>query len=413
MVFSKVTLLRVGAVLGCCAAAGAPASKTAPPANTAPPAAVANASAVADSAEQSSAPVPQLIRLSAAQMHAAGIKVEPARAASADLKASAQAPGLRLMGQVVSPGNDTGVVLSAVAGQLELMYVHIGETVHAGEPLARVHSADLASMQREYLHARAASKLAEGRLARDEALFKEGIIAESRLREARVAREMALATKQEQHRLLHLAGYSDVEIESFSPDSISSSVTLRARAGGVVLDQPVQVGQHVEAGATLFRLAPPGKWWLELEASQAQAGDVHLGDPVRVEGCHSAGRVIAVGRQLRAASQTLPIRAEIPDAASCLRPNQYIEADVVREPAAGLVSVPTSAVVRNGNGEFVFVERAGGFHPTRIIVARREGAQALVRQGIEPGVKVASSGLVALKGAWLGLGSVPNTPETQ
>lgn len=404
---SRVKWLRARAVVFCCAVTALQAV------NAAPPAAVSAGNAAAGSADQTAASVPQLIRLSAAQIHSAGIKIEVANATSPELIASTKAAGLRLMGQVVTPGNDTGVVLSAVAGQLELMYVHIGATVRAGEPLARVHSAELASMQREYLHARASAELAEGRLRRDEALFKEGIIAESRLREARVAREMALATRQEQRRLLRLAGYSDAEIDALTPDSISSSVILRARSGGIVLDQPVQVGQHVEAGATLFRLAPPGKWWLELEASQSQAGDVQVGDAVRVAGCRIAGRVIAVGRQLRSASQTLPIRAEIPDAASCLRPNQYIEADVLRSAAAGLVSVPSSAVVRNGNAEFVFVEESGGFRPTRVIIVRREGAQAFVREGIQPGARVASSGLVALKGTWLGLGPVPNTPEAR
>lgn len=356
---------------------------------------------------------PATIHLSTAQVHAAGIKVEVARAASVDVQASSGATGLRLMGQVVAPGNDTGVVLSAVAGQLELVYVHIGATIHAGDPLARVYSAELVSMQREYLHARASAELAEARLSRDEALFKEGIIAEARLREARAAREIALATRQEQRRLLKLAGYSEAEIDSFTPSSISSSVTLRAHNSGIVLEQPAQAGQHVETGTTLFRLAPPGKWWLELEASQAQARDIQLGDRVRVEGCRVPGRVIALGGQLRTASQTLPVRAEIPDAASCLRPNQYIEADVLRGAAPGLVSVPASAVVRNGNGEFVFVAKDGEFWPTQVIVARREGEQALLRKGIEPGVRVASSGLVALKGAGLGLGSQPDTPEVR
>ena len=403
----KFKLLCISAVLACSAAAGAQAASGTVPAAKAVRAAEATGAAQSPVAASSAQ---ETIRLSAAQVSAAGIKVVAAQAASADEQASPRTTGLRLMGQVVAPGNDTGVVLSAVAGQLELVYVHIGATIHAGDPLARVYSAELASMQREYLHARASAELAEARLSRDEALFKEGIIAEARLREARAAREMALATRQEQRRLLKLAGYSEAEIDSLTANSISSSVTLRARTSGVVLEQPAQAGQHVEAGTTLFKLAPPGKWWLELEASRAQASDIHIGDRVRVEGCRVPGRVIAVGSQLRTASQTLPVRAEIPDAASCLRPNQYIEADVLRGAAAGLVSVPASAVVRNGNGEFVFVERGGEFRPTQVVVARREGGQALLREGIEPGVRVASSGLVALKGAWLGLGPQPDTP---
>ncbi len=350
-----------------------------------------------------------LIRLSEAQIRAAGIHVEAAQSAG-EADSSGGRRGVRLTGQVVTPGNRAVVVPSAVAGQLELVYVHVGAKVRAGEPLARLFSADLATLQRTYLHAKATADLAAGRLSRDQALFNEGIIAESRLRESRAALDMARATQQEQHRLLGLAGYSGTEIESLKPESISTRVTLRAPAGGVVLEQPVPVGQHVEPGATLFRVAPPGEWWLELEATKSQAGGIQLGDAVRVNGCRLAGRVIAVGTQVRSTSQTLPVRAELPDGSTCLSPNQYIEADVVRSVASSdLVSVPASALVRNSDREYVFIQSVAGFQPMQVIVERREGEHVLLRAagGISPGTRIATSGLVALKGAWLGLGPQP------
>lgn len=361
----------------------------------------------------SATPSSGAIRISEAQARAAGIKVDVARAAD-DTDAPLSTGGWRLTGTVTVPPNDTGVILSAVSGQVEHVFVHIGQTIRAGDQLARIYSGDVLSMQRNYLHARSNAEVASNRLTRDNTLFSEGIIAEARLRETQAAADMAVATQQEQRRLLRLAGYTDAEINSLKPDSISAWVTLRAESNAVVLEQPAQVGQHIEAGATLFKLATRGKWWLELEATRAQAADIQLGDRALVDGCPSEGRVIAVGSQLQISSQTLTIRAQMPEGLSCITPNQFIQAQVLPATrAAGLVSVPASALVRNGDREFVFVEKAGGFQPTPVLIARRQGSELLLSRGIEPGTRIASSGLMALKGAWLGLGAQTTSAGAQ
>jgi biotin carboxyl carrier protein len=354
----------------------------------------------------SASPEP-LVVLSAPQSKSAGIVVEIAISAAAASDAR-DASGLRLSGQVTSPGDSTEVMLSTVAGQVEAVLVQIGESVRAGQPLVRVFSAELAAMQREYLHARSEEQIARGRLQRDESLLADGIISESRAREARAAEEMALATLEEQRRMLQLAGYSRADIDALTPRALSSSVTIRARMAAVVLNQGVTVGQRVEPGTELFRLAQGGRLWLDLHASAQQAGGVSVGDAVSVAACPKPGRVIAVGSQLNAASQTTSVRAELPDATGCLRVNQYVEADV-RQAAvpAGSVGVPSGALVRNGDRHFVFVQERAGFRPVEVRIARADGARIWVQGAVPAGSNVATRGLVALKGAWLGLGPQP------
>jgi cobalt-zinc-cadmium efflux system membrane fusion protein len=348
-----------------------------------------------------------VIALSTSQAKSAGIVVESV-ISPATPSDSQSGSGLRLSGQVITPGDSTEVMLSTVAGQVEAVLVQIGESVRANQPLARVYSAELAAMQREYLHARAEEEVARSRLERDESLLAEGIISESRAREARAAQEMALATLQEQRRMLQLAGYSSTDVDALTPKSLSSSVTIRARMAAVVLDQGVTVGQRVEPGTELFRLAQGGRLWLDLHASAQQASGVSVGDTVSVAGCEKPGRIIAVGAQLNTSSQTASVRAEIPDSTSCLRVNQFVEADVRQASIpAGSVGVPSSAVVRNGDRDFVFVQEGAGFRPVAVRVARADGNRAWVRGAVPPGAKVASRGLVALKGAWLGLGPQP------
>jgi hypothetical protein len=221
---------------------------------------------------------------------------------------------------------------------------------------------------------------------------------------------MALATLQEQRRMLLLAGYSAADLESLTPQSLSSSVTIRARLDGVMLSQGATVGQRVEPGVELLRLAQGGRLWLDLRASIQQAGALSVGDEVRVAGCTGSGRIIAVGTQLDAMSQTAMVRAEMRDGEGCLQVNQYVEADV-RQAAApsGAVSVPSAAVVRNGDRDFVFVQEGAGFRPVVVRVARAQGPQAWIQGAVPVGAQVASRGLVALKGAWLGFGPQPQS----
>lgn len=349
------------------------------------------------------------LSLSQAQTQAAGIQlqaVQAVRSGQVD-----ETGGVRLTGRAIVPGDNSGIILSAVAGQLAAVLVQPGAEVRVGQPLARIYSAELATLQREYLHARAEANVASSRLKRDEALFRDGIIAEARLRETRAALEIANATQQEQRRALVIAGFSEAGLERLTSASISSEVTVHARTAGVVLEQPV-AGERVEPGATLFRIAPTGRWWLELNASRQQEGEIRIGDKVAVVGCEAQGRIIAVGTQLSASSQTVAVRAEISEAASCLRSNQYIEASVAPASVpAGLVSVPASAIVRNGEREFVFVKQDERFTPVPVSVQRRLGQQVWLKGGPAEGTDVASAGTAALKGAWLGLGVAVATDD--
>ncbi len=352
---------------------------------------------------QEAAPGPAL-RLTPEQIRVAGIRVAAARGADATRDKSSS--GMQLDGRVVLPGDHPGTVLSAVTGQLEAQFVQVGQAVRPGMPLLRIHRAELATLQREYLHAHAATTLAESRVKRDETLFKEGIIAQARLNETHAAYQMAIATEQEQRRALLLAGYSEQEVQALRPESISATLTVQARVAGVVTEQPLRAGQHIEVGTVLLRLAGPGPWWIDLQASNTQVRDLSLGDAVSVPGCRQPGRVIAIGSQVDPASQTVVVRAEVPEAEKCLRLNQYVQTNISKGSVpAGWVSVPASAVVRHGAREFVFVKDAERFRPVEISVARRDGTNAWLSAGVAAGPEVAVSGTAALKGAWLGLGA--------
>lgn len=346
----------------------------------------------------------ETLRLSVAQVEAAGIRLVQATAVTVATTHTGAERGIRLAGKVVAPGEAGGVILSTVSGQLDSVLVQIGARVRAGQPLARIASSELAALQNEYLKARAAAELADKRLTRDEALYADGIISEARLLETRAARQLAVATERERRGHLSLAGFAESTILAIAPASISGVVTIQASADALVLSQSAAIGQHVEPGTELFRLSGSKGAWLELHAPVRNAQAIQVGDIVSVAGCASPGRIIGVGSQLDAESQTFLVRAEMSDA-TCVRPNQYTEADVLPGSVPpGLVSVPASALVRNADRDYVFVENGGAFTPVPVTVERRRGDVTWLRGGITAGNRVAAAGLTALKGAWLGFG---------
>src|ERR687893_773786 len=68
----------------------------------------------------------------------------------------------------VAPPQQLLVVAAPAAGLIEAVTVAPNETVHAGQPIARLRSTDLLEAQRTYLQALSAEKLAAEKLRRDE-----------------------------------------------------------------------------------------------------------------------------------------------------------------------------------------------------------------------------------------------------
>jgi RND family efflux transporter MFP subunit len=344
---------------------------------------------------------PGTLTLSAEQARSAGIAY--ARVA----RANAPADGLRLSGNAAFPAKAMEIVSAPAAGVVQEVLVAPMEKVRAGAPLARLYSPQLLEWQREYVQLASQERLAGEKRARDEALYREGIIAMSRLQEARSAHEQARVAAQERAQLLKLAGISSANLKALSQRmEISPLLTVISRNAGTLLELPALPGQRVEAGAALARIGRSGELALELQASRMQADQIQPGDEVEVAGCATPGRVTALSPQMQAASQSVLVRAALPGADACLRPNQYVDATVKpRNAPAGGVALPTAALVRQAEQDQVWKRDANGVRAVPVTVLARGPENSLVRGQLAPGDEVVVRGQAALKGMAMGMGA--------
>jgi RND family efflux transporter MFP subunit len=325
-----------------------------------------------------------VLPLTAAQRNNLGI-------ATVAATAQAASPALAYPARVTLPPASVRVVAAAGAALVTQLHAQAGDTVKRGAPLVTLSMPGLADAQNALTQARLKSQLAAANAARDEKLFGEGLIAESRLRatqsEARSARASLVAAQT----ALTMLGAGKVA---------GSAITLTAPIAGVVTESMAEPGQRVDAGMALMKVADLSKLALEIPLSPVQSRQVVVGQSVTVAGSPASGRIIALLPQLNAAQSVLA-RASLADPQKLLRPGQSVEVAIMGTQSARSLTVPAAALVWKASQPYVFVETAKGFAPTPVQLIRQNASQAEVT-GLAAGSRVAAKGVAALKAQWLG-----------
>ena len=334
--------------------------------------------------------------LQAAQIKALGI--ETALVGEADAARKGTLPA-----SVLVPNEQMRIVSAPVGGMVDMFAVAPGDAVKRGQVIARLSSPQALELQREALQSNAQANLQNQNLKRDEQLFSEGLIAESRLQATRAAAAQAAAMASERRQGLSLAG--------LTPGKLGEGLALTAPIDGVVLEQGAQLGKRVEPSALIYRIAKLSPLWLEVQAPVDLAATLQTGVPVKVANSSVSGKLIAIGRAVDAASQTVLLRASVDTGAESLRPGQVVEVEIEAGnagKAARQPRVPATALSRNQGAALVFVQTASdekgtsfSAQPVRIVSQSGDG---VVIDGIASGERIAVKGVSGLKAMLSGVG---------
>lgn len=340
------------------------------------------------------------IRITAKQIQALGIEIAP-------LAKQTGATGSGMPAQVVIPNGQVQVVSAPLAGLMQSVTVAANDSVKKGQVLAHLVSPMLIEAQREFLQAATQSQLSRGSLKRDEQLFKEGIIAEGRYLATQSVAAQASAGMSERRQALRLYGMSDAAINRLQSSHVmSSTLEIVSPLEGVVLEQVVTAGQRVEAAAPLYKVARLNPLWLEIQMPASSVSGISVGAPVSIKAFGAKGKVLSVGRHV-GANQTVMVRAEITDGVNNLHAGQFVEAVVA---LAGVVPsgkqwrVPSSALARNQEKAFLFVQTPAGFRAQAVTLLNQSADSSTVSGELKEGDRIAVKGIAALKAAWMGLG---------
>jgi len=311
-----------------------------------------------------------------------------------------------LPAQVVIPGNQLFIVSTPLAAMVEQTLVGVGDHVNKGQVLARLQSPALAEAQRDLLQATTQEQLAKGNFTRDEQLWKDGIIAESRYRSAQSQYIQASAALAEKRHMLLLAGMSANAIARLqSGENLNSLLVITSPIDGVILEKTANAGQRLDSAMPLFRVARLQPLGLEIQAPLASTQGLKVGANVSIPAYAASGKLTAIGRSLSDSNQTVLLRALIHKGTQNLRPGQHVDVTIAAGVAKGAQwNIPNSALARIDGKNIIFIETAKGFRAETVTVVLEGVQNTLVTGKLIGNEKIAVRGVSALKAMIMGIG---------
>ena len=293
-------------------------------------------------------------------------------------------------------------IKTPLSGVLQRVFVQVGDSVKAGDPLVVIRSADMVALQRDYLKARAELNLQVSVYKRDKQLSDAGSISDRRWQETRFKHDTAQAEFAGLRGQLMLAGLSGADLEQLADTmEIGPDIVLRSPADAVVLARPAMLGDQLSGSELLVRLGETGKLVLEGHLSKSAAANLATGDQIAMQGDGARAELVFVSSVIDPQTQTVHVRAQ-PRGSFMLQPGELTRWDVLS--AGLLLTVPSSAVVKLEGRDVVYLAVPAGFEVREVQVKSTGSGRWIVLAGLETGDRVAVVGTAVLKGMSMGIG---------
>ncbi len=292
---------------------------------------------------------------------------------------------------------DSAVIMPQVEGQITQIFVHSGDKVSAGAALMEIDPLKQQATVKSQESARAAQQAqlnwAKQQYERSQGLSSAGVVSKQDLDQAKATFEAAQAQMEA---LDAQVSEQQVQLHYYKVTALRT---------GIVGDIPVRVGDRVTTTTQLTTVDQPGTLEAYVYVPIERSSQLRMNLPLQV--LDSNGKVLAdtrvsfISPQVDNTTQTVLVKARIPNGNDALRQSQFIRARVVwgthQSP-----EVPILAVSRLAGQYFAFVaepQSGGGFLAKQrpLTVGETVGNNYEVRDGIKPGDKVIISGTQFLR----------------
>lgn len=266
-----------------------------------------------------------------------------------------------------------------------------GREVQSGEALFTVNSQGLveANLEEKYQVAKARLEKARSDFERAEDLLAEQIIGRKEYERRKMEHSVAKAAFQ-----------------TLKDSYRSNGQTLRAPLSGVLKEIMVSEGQFVREGAPLARITNSRRVLLRAEVSQkylpqlsrivsANFRTSYQSDIQPIEKYN--GRLLTYGKLLEPGEHFIPVLFEL-DNLGQLMPGSFAELHLLVDPAEEALLVPRSALMRDYDQHYVYVQTGGEhFEKRPVQLGVDDGFQVQIRSGISEGEWVVTQGAYQLK----------------
>lgn len=337
----------------------------------------------------------------------------------------ARAPlAARVQAVHVAAGDDveTGAVLVELVSETLLDNVakarHEAEAAALELEQARLKAdADVLAKEQELEEAERRLRDAEERLPYMEELYALGGVSAAELQEAKdeaerrrrerdnadqalllARRQAELAVRQAEQKARNTQRELEQLLEQLD------QMTVRAAAGGRILDVAVREGQRVEAGAEILRYADIARQRVETAVTPDQAARLSVGTPavLRIGGRAVPAETEFVAPQATVGSSGSSVAVRLaldPEASASLRPFTEVAVELELGVRRNRPALPRGPFFASGDTSFVYVIAPDGRTAERrdVRYGAIDGSFVEIESGLEPGDRIVYNSYAAFR----------------
>ncbi len=287
---------------------------------------------------------------------------------------------------------------SPVAGRILRLLVFEGQQIRPGTVLATLHSTNLSDTQFALIRAVTQQALDEAAERRAQQLVAADVIGRAEL-ERRHAELLQASSEAASYRTqLRGLGMTAAQIHRLEDSrQLSADYPIVAPRGGTVLKREITVGQVVQPADPAFTIADLSTVWITASVPEEEAAGLKPGMEVHVvipalPQKQIDGRLSYVAPIVDPATRTVEVRMDLPNRAGELKPDELASMTFTGRSERKL-TVPSSAVVREDNKDYVFVKSGEQKYVLRNVqLGDEQHDRRIVLSGLEPNESIVTDG---------------------
>lgn len=342
------------------------------------------------------------------------LKISPESARDIGLKTAPVAThaiheAISIDGVVDVPPTHRSIASAQLGGSIYKIQIDRGQRVHKGQLLAEVTSPAFQNLQLELLKASMNLSMKQT-LIENLSAAKESIAPrqlwenESQLNQIVTRRDLVVQQ-------LKSAGITDMQIaELLSSKKLMLALPVLAPIDGVITGFDKFLGHVVRPDEPLFEIHDISQGWVQGFISQRDFARIRIGQKARIRFVTSpdevvSGTVLRSGQSLAVDGQSISIWIELDRRPTFpLQHNMLARVHVETGNVQTAMSVPLSAIVREGLRSYVFVESSVKTFERRFVeTGHSNDLQIAIRRGLSEGESIAVDGATSLQSGYAAL----------
>ena len=324
---------------------------------------------------------------------------------------------LPVTGRIALADDRTWRVGVLVTGRVEAVYAGLGDYVHKGQVLARVHSHEVHDARAQYETAlsemnrlQAAADLAQRNYDRVQTLLSLKAASIQQTEQARqelVSAQAALKNGQIEvdRDRIHLEDNLGIPADRPHDDHTEEAdlVPVSAPGSGYILKKNVSAGASVVPVMDLFVIGDLSEVWMLASVRQENLGELRLGEAVDVTlaglpNHRFKGHIVNLGQELDPTTRAMRVRIVLNNSQNQLKPEMLATAEIPVGALKSTLVVPADALQQVDGHDVVFIQNAPEHFTVRSVrIGETANGQVPVLEGLRSGEQIVVKGSFLLK----------------